>query len=136
MDTANIVIFITMFVCNFKYALGDIGTASSYDPPYTPTKCNGDQADQFPSGNLFVSVSEGLWDNGAACGRRYRLKCLSGSNKPCKDGTIDVRVVDFCSKSRSSSRPCPSSTILLSNDAFSAISKSPRAKINVEYVQI
>ncbi|XP_071719594.1 EG45-like domain containing protein 2 [Rutidosis leptorrhynchoides] len=114
---------------NFNYALGDIGTASSYDPPYTPTKCNGNQQDQFPSGNLFVSVSEGLWDNGAACGRRYRLKCLSGNNKPCKDGTIDVKVVDFCSK-----RPCPS-TMLLSNDAFSAISKSQRTKINVEYVE-
>ncbi|XP_071688519.1 EG45-like domain containing protein 2 [Rutidosis leptorrhynchoides] len=114
---------------NVKYAWGDIGTASSYNPPYTPTKCNGNQQDQFPSGNLFVSVSEGLWDNGAACGRRYRLKCLSGNNKPCKDRTIDVRVVDFCSR-----RPCPS-TMVLSNDAFSAISKSQRGKINVEYVE-
>ncbi|KAJ0541368.1 putative rlpA-like protein, double-psi beta-barrel [Helianthus annuus] len=112
-----------------KYALGDVGTATSYDPPYTPTRCNGNQADQFPSGNLFISVSEGLWDNGAACGRRYRLKCLSGSRKPCRDGTIDVRVVDYCSKS-----PCPS-TIVLSNDAFSAISKSQGGKVNVEYVQ-
>lgn len=76
-----------------------------------------------------MSVSEGLWDNGAACGRRYRLKCLSGNNKPCRDGTIDVKVVDFCSK-----RPCPS-TIVLSNDAFSAISKSQREKINVEYIE-
>ncbi|PWA77040.1 rlpA-like double-psi beta-barrel domain-containing protein [Artemisia annua] len=114
---------------SFKYTLGDIGTATSYNPPYTPTKCNGNQPDQFPSGNLFVSVSEGLWDNGAACGRRYRLKCLSGHNKPCKDGTIDVKVVDFCSR-----RPCPS-TIVLSNDAFSAISKSQGGKINIEYVQ-
>jgi len=93
------------------------------------TKCNGNRQDQFPPGNLFVSVSEGLWDNGAACGRRYRLRCLSGNNKPCKDGTIDVRVVDFCRKS-----PCPS-TILLSNDAFSSVSYSPSAKINVEYIQ-
>ncbi|KAD3337731.1 hypothetical protein E3N88_33251 [Mikania micrantha] len=113
-----------------KNALGDVGTATSYDPPYTPTRCNGNEVDQFPSGNLFISVSEGLWDNGAACGRRYRLKCLSGTRKPCREGTIDVRVVDHCSKT-----PCPS-TILLSNDAFSAISKSQSAKINVEYVQL
>lgn len=93
------------------------------------TKCNGNRQDQFPPGNLFVAVNEGLWDNGAACGRRYRLRCLSGNNRPCKDGTIDVRVVDFCQKS-----PCPS-TILLSNDAFSAISRSANAKINVEYIQ-
>ncbi|KAJ6361369.1 hypothetical protein OIU78_001916 [Salix suchowensis] len=110
--------------------LGDIGTATSYEPPYLPTKCNGNREDQFPPGNLFVSVSEGLWDNGAACGRRYRLRCLSGNNKPCKDGTVDVRVVDLCRKS-----PCPS-TILLSSDAFSAVSSSPTSKINVEYIQI
>ncbi|KAI4376903.1 hypothetical protein MLD38_014610 [Melastoma candidum] len=67
---------------------------------------------------------------GAACGRRYRLKCLSGSNKPCKDGTVDVTVVDYCPKS-----PCPS-TILLSSDAFGAISRSPQAKINAEYILI
>ncbi|KAI3677348.1 hypothetical protein L1987_86973 [Smallanthus sonchifolius] len=166
----RVVIIMGLFVfVGVKYALADVGTATSYDPPYTrkyvdvcililfkitcfvnsndtkpfdtnsthealylnvATRCNGNQADQFPSGNLFISVSEGLWDNGAACGRRYRLKCLSGSRKPCKDGTIDVRVVDYCSKT-----PCPS-TIVLSNDAFSAISKSQRGKINVEYVQI
>ncbi|KAJ9692635.1 hypothetical protein PVL29_011622 [Vitis rotundifolia] len=108
---------------------GDIGTAKSYNPPYTPTRCNGNRQDQFPPGNLFVSVSEGLWDNGAACGRRYRLRCLSGAKKPCKDGTVDVKVVDFCSV-----RPCPS-TLLLSNDAFAAISHSPSMKINVEYIQ-
>ncbi|KAL1552282.1 EG45-like domain containing protein 2 [Salvia divinorum] len=108
---------------------GDIGTASSYNPPYTPTRCNGNRADQFPSDNLFVQVSEGLWDNGAACGRRYRLRCLSGSNRPCKAGTVDVRVVDFCTR-----RPCPS-TIVMSTDAFTAVSKSPDAKINIEFSQ-
>ncbi|PIN21609.1 hypothetical protein CDL12_05688 [Handroanthus impetiginosus] len=108
---------------------GDIGTASSYGPPYIPTKCGGNRQDQFPAGNLFGAVSEGLWDNGAACGRRYRLRCLSGNNKPCKDGTVDVKVVDFCSR-----RPCPS-TILLSKDAFATVSNSPNAKINIEYIQ-
>ena len=93
------------------------------------TRCYGSRQDQFPPGNLFIAVSEGLWDNGAACGRRYRLRCLSGNNRPCKDGTIDVKVVDYCTKS-----PCPS-TILMSNDAFSALSRSPDAKINIEYIQ-
>ncbi|KAL3746594.1 hypothetical protein ACJRO7_015540 [Eucalyptus globulus] len=83
------------------------------------TRCNGYKADQFPPENLFVAVSEGLWDNGAACGRRYRLWCLSGSNRLCKDGTS----------------LCPS-TILLSTNGFSTISESPSAKINAEYIQI
>ena len=93
------------------------------------TKCNGNREDQFPPGNLFVAVSEGLWDNGAACGRRYRLRCLSGNRRPCKGGTVDVKVVDFCPKS-----PCPS-TILMSTDAFAAISRSSDDKINVEFIQ-
>ncbi|KAF2287218.1 hypothetical protein GH714_039368 [Hevea brasiliensis] len=114
-----------------SHVLGDIGTATSYDPPYIPTRCYGNRGDQFPPGNLFVAVSVGLWDNGAACGRRYRLRCLSGNDKPCKEGSvIDVKVVDYCPKS-----PCPS-TILLSNDAFSAVSRSSTARINVEYIQI
>lgn len=97
---------------------------------FAATRCNGNRGDQFPAGNLFVAVSEGLWDNGAACGRRYRLRCMSGSGRrPCKGGTIDVRVVDYCRK-----RPCPS-TIALSSDAFSEISRSPNAKINIEYIQ-
>ncbi|GFP95799.1 eg45-like domain containing protein 2, partial [Phtheirospermum japonicum] len=97
------------------------------------TKCNGNRQDQFPDGNLFVAVSKGLWDNGAACGRRYRMRCLSGNNKPCNniDATIDVRVVDFCKPRR---KPCPS-TVVLSTDAFAALSRSPRAKINIEYVR-
>ncbi|XWS16978.1 hypothetical protein CRYUN_Cryun33cG0028000 [Craigia yunnanensis] len=113
-----------------SFVLGDIGTAASYAPPYLPTKCNGNREDQFPPGNLFVAVSEGLWDNGAACGRRYRLRCLSGNRRPCKGGTVDVKVVDFCPKS-----PCPS-TILMSTDAFAAISRSSGDKINVEFIQI
>lgn len=157
----TIAIILHIISCEMIIVLGDIGTASSYHPPYTreytrllhltlqnrligsctfywlnlvlkccaATRCNGNRQDQFPSGNLFVQVSEGLWDNGAACGRRYRLRCLSGSNRPCKEGTVDVRVVDFCTK-----RPCPS-TIVMSSDAFAAVSRSPDAKINIEFIQ-
>ncbi|KAK9280697.1 hypothetical protein L1049_014395 [Liquidambar formosana] len=123
-------IVLSLFCKEVSLVLGDIGTANSYNPPYIPTKCNGNRQDQFPPGNLFVAVSEGLWDNGAACGRRYRLRCLSGTNKPCKEGTIDVKVVDFCPKS-----PCPA-TLLMSTDAFAAISRTPGAKVNVEYIQV
>ncbi|PIA93880.1 EG45-like domain containing protein 2, partial [Cercospora beticola] len=108
-------------------ALADIGTAVSYDLLYTPTRCYQNDPGQFPSGNLFISVSEGLWDNGAACGRRCRLKCISGQNKPCVGSTIDVRVLDYC-------EACPA-TMKLSNDAFAQIA-SPGGGINVEYMQI
>ncbi|WMV42072.1 hypothetical protein MTR67_035457 [Solanum verrucosum] len=130
MRIVNIGVMMSLLLLEVSLVLGDIGTATSYHPPYIPTRCNGNRADQFPSGNLFVAVSEGLWDNGAACGRRYRLRCLSGSGyRPCKGGTIDVRVVDYCTK-----RPCPS-TIALSADAFSQTSPTPKSKINIEYIQ-
>ncbi|KAJ1410966.1 RlpA-like protein, double-psi beta-barrel domain [Sesbania bispinosa] len=109
---------------------GDVGTASSYGPPYIPTACEGNRREQFPPGNLFVAVNEGLWDNGAACGRRYRVRCVSGNNRPCKGGSIDVKVVDTCGSSSCSN------TLLMSNDAFTAISRFPNAKINIEYTQI
>ncbi|ESR63703.1 hypothetical protein CICLE_v10009837mg [Citrus x clementina] len=132
-------IILSLLSTELSFVFADIGTATAYHPPYllmffffflhAATRCNGNRQDQFPPGNLFVAVGEGLWDNGAACGRRYRMRCISGNNKPCKGSTIDVKVVDFCRTS-----PCPS-TIVLSNDAFQAISRVD-AKINVEYVQI
>ncbi|KAI3845973.1 hypothetical protein MKW92_012381 [Papaver armeniacum] len=109
--------------------VGDVGTATSYDPPYLPTKCNGYSQQQFPEGGLFAAASNGLWDNGAACGRRYRIRCISGPNRPCKDGTIVVQIVDACR-----SKSCPS-TLVLSNKAFDAISRNSDTKINMEYAQ-
>ncbi|OMO61699.1 hypothetical protein CCACVL1_23313 [Corchorus capsularis] len=92
------------------------------------TKCDGFNEDQFPPGGLFAAVSDGLWDNGASCGRKYRLRCISGPKRPCKVKSIVVEVVDLCSKD-----PCPA-TLQLSNKAFDAISKID-AKVNVEYAQ-
>ncbi|KAM3711450.1 hypothetical protein ACJW30_01G109600 [Castanea mollissima] len=99
-------------------ALGDVGTARYYGPPYLPTKCYGDDQDQFPSDGHFAAVSNGIWDNGAACGRRYRMRCIIGE------------VVDFCRYN-----PCRA-TMALPFKAFAAIS-IPRygVRINVEYAQ-
>ncbi|KAE8705104.1 O-fucosyltransferase family protein isoform 1 [Hibiscus syriacus] len=109
MTVLLLAILVTAMISKEAYLVyGDIGTASYYNPPYIPTKCDGNREEQFPPGNLFVVVSEGLWDNGAACGRRYRLRCLSGPKRPCKQRTIDVKMVDFCPFT-----PCPS-TIMLS----------------------
>ncbi|KAG8636323.1 hypothetical protein MANES_16G120700v8 [Manihot esculenta] len=120
-----------LFLCfQFPATLGDVGTAKSYDPPYLPTKCNGYDQDQFPEGGYFAAASDGLWDNGAACGRKYRMRCISGPRRACNGGSIVVQVVDFCRDS-----PC-SATLMLSNKAFDAVSRIPTAKINVEYIQI
>ncbi|XP_031473273.1 EG45-like domain containing protein 2 [Nymphaea colorata] len=109
---------------------GDVGTASAYYSPYIPTRCWGNDQSRFPANSMFVSVSEVMWDNGAACGRRYRVRCLAGDSRPCKAGYVDVVVVDACRR-----YPC-SSTLLLSADAFGAISRIPSQRISVEYIQI
>nr|GFB61894.1 hypothetical protein [Tanacetum cinerariifolium] len=74
----------------------EVGTASMYNPPYTPTACYGNDASQFPSSNLFAAAGEGIWDNGAACGRQYLVKCISAViPRTCILGqTIQVRIVD------------------------------------------
>lgn len=79
---------------------------------------------------MFAAVSTALWDDGAACGRNYIVRCLSGTgDRPCKQGNIVVQVVDKCPQN-----PCHA-TLLLSKDAFNALSRSPTAKLNVEYAQ-
>ncbi|KAH7681606.1 Barwin-like endoglucanases protein, partial [Dioscorea alata] len=117
------------FVTSLILVNGDVGTATSYGPPYLPTTCPGYSKDDLPEGGLFAAASSGIWDNGAACGRRYKLRCLSGLKRPCKDASIVVEVVDLCK-----TNPC-SATLLLSNEAFDLVSKTSSTKINIEYSQ-
>ncbi|XP_048439499.1 EG45-like domain containing protein [Pyrus x bretschneideri] len=130
-SSKTLMLMVLSFFCTeLRLVSGDLGTATAYGPPYMPTKCFGSRPDQFPPMYLFVAVSEGLWDGGSACGRLYKIRCLSGPNMPCKGGaTVEVKVVDHCRQS-----PCPS-TIAMSTDAFAAISHSPSTQINIEFIQ-
>ncbi|KAJ9702461.1 hypothetical protein PVL29_004278 [Vitis rotundifolia] len=64
------------------------------------TACYGNDVSKFPSNNLFASAGDGIWDNGAACGREYFVKCLSAQTPgTCKAGQIiKVKVVDRASR--------------------------------------
>ncbi|KAK9274168.1 hypothetical protein L1049_018982 [Liquidambar formosana] len=115
----------------------DVGTAAQYSPPYIPTACYGNDASQFPSSNLFATAGEGIWDNGAACGRQYLVQCISASvPRTCIPGqTIQIRIIDRAVSS--ASRPTTEGvTMVLSNTAFAAIANGSRASINVEYQQV
>ncbi|MGC5887894.1 hypothetical protein [Ralstonia pseudosolanacearum] len=83
-------------------AFADIGSISFYGnnatrPSDLVQGCN-IPAEQVASRNYqVVTVSDGLWDNGAACGRRYRMRCISTPGKhSCTGNTIDVVVVGRC----------------------------------------
>ncbi|XP_015580974.1 EG45-like domain containing protein isoform X1 [Ricinus communis] len=116
---------------------GDVGTASQYSPPYLPTTCYDNDASQFPPNNLFAAAGDGIWDNGASCGREYLVRCISasvaGSCQP--DQTIQVKIVDYAF-----STPIPPSasgtTIILSETAFGIIANSSATSINIEFQQV
>ncbi|XP_059635046.1 EG45-like domain containing protein [Cornus florida] len=116
---------------------GDVGTTARYSPPYLPTACYGNDPSQFPSSNLFAAAGDGIWDNGAACGRQYLVRCISASQPgTCvPDKTIQIRIVDYALSSPSppSARP---TTMLLSETAFGTIANSSVPLINIEFQQL
>ncbi|XP_073020615.1 EG45-like domain containing protein [Primulina eburnea] len=117
----------------------DVGTASVYYQPYTPTACYGDDFSQFPTSGLFAAVGEGLWDNSAACGRQYLVRCISAVDPgTCIPGSqIQIKIVDRAETSVS--RPSFDGTgLVLSNVAFEALANPiPYVDyLNVEFLQI
>ncbi|CAL1375112.1 unnamed protein product [Linum trigynum] len=121
----------------FRLSSADIGTASHYRAPYLPTACYGNEAAQFPSSNLFAAAGEGVWDNGASCGRQYVVRCISAvAPRTCIPGqTIRVRVVDRALSSVT--RPSRGgTTLVLSTSAFAAIANGSPGAINIEYQQV
>ncbi|KAL5976996.1 hypothetical protein ACLOJK_021334 [Asimina triloba] len=129
-----------LFLCLFVFlrlSRADVGTATYYNPPYVPaTACYGRDESAFPANKLFAAASDGIWDNGAACGREYEVRCLSGPlRQACQVGTtIQVTVVDYMETSVS--RPArPGSTLALSVNAFAMITNTsvPSQVVNVEF---
>ncbi|EXB76280.1 hypothetical protein L484_025638 [Morus notabilis] len=120
----------------FRTSKGDVGSAAQYSPPYLPTNCYGAESSQFPTSNLFAAAGEGIWDNGASCGRQYQVRCISAARPgTCvPDMTILIKIVDYAGTLVSS----PSSagtTMILSQTAFGAIANSTAASINIEFQQ-
>lgn len=98
--------------------------------------CYGSDATQFPPDGMFTAVGEGVWDNGASCGRMYAVRCLSSAVPgACSGGgTIQVKVVDRASMLNS----MPSrngTTLALSAAAFQMIADKSAEAINIEFIQ-
>ncbi|CAK9176824.1 unnamed protein product [Ilex paraguariensis] len=88
----------------------------------------------FPTqriGGLDVAgASDVLWNNRAACGRRYRVRCIGATNlapRPCKITTVDVTIIDYCLRCNG--------TVNLSRDAFSKIANLDAGNIRIKYNQ-
>ncbi|KAL8237026.1 hypothetical protein R6Q59_018107 [Mikania micrantha] len=116
---------------------GEVGTAAQYSPPFLPTACYGQDPDQFPSSNLFAAAGDGIWDNGAACGRQYLVKCISAEDQETcvPDQVIQVRIVDFA-LTTVSSPTYDGTTMVLSDTAFETIANFTADSINIEFQRI
>ena len=103
---------------------------------YLATTCYGSDSSQFPSSNLFAAAGDGIWDNGASCGRQYQVRCISAA-KPgtcIPDKTILIKIVDYAG-SLVSNPSAPGTTMVLSQTGFTAIANSTALSINIEFQQ-
>lgn len=103
---------------------------------HAATACYGDDQNQFPSSNLFAAAGDGIWDNGASCGRQYLVRCISASRLgTCvTDQTIQVKIVDYAPTAKSQPS-AQSTTLVLSETAFAGITNIPVDSINIEFQQ-
>ncbi|KAA8522798.1 hypothetical protein F0562_009221 [Nyssa sinensis] len=123
-----LIIVVGIVICLTSVAFADQGTATYYAPPYIPSACYSRQ----DNGIMVAGASDGIWNNRAACGTNYRVKCIGAANTaphPCKDGeSVVVKIVDYCDRCNG--------TINLSQDAFAKISNPDIGKIRVQYDRV
>ncbi|XP_062079760.1 EG45-like domain containing protein [Humulus lupulus] len=127
MEMRVLVVCVGMLICQFLVAFAHKGTATFYTPPYTLSACNGKKEE----GVLIAAASEAMWDDKAACGRRYRVRCIGATNhdgNPCRGGSVVVKIVDFCPSG------CQG-TIDLSQEAFAMIADPDAGKIKIKFTQ-
>ncbi|XP_010926571.1 EG45-like domain containing protein [Elaeis guineensis] len=105
------------------------GTATYYTQ-YVPSSCYGYEDE----GTMIAAASDAIWDNRAACGRMYSVRCTGATNEgvphPCKDTSVVVKIVDYCPP------PGCRATIDLSQEAFAAIADLNAGKIDIDYTQV
>jgi expansin (peptidoglycan-binding protein) len=107
---------------------GSTGKASYYTAPYVPSACYGYDPNQFPNNQYFAAAGDGnpnIWNNGANCGRNYRIQCQGNG---CRGGPITIKVVDRCPNGCSGGRAFD-----LSEAAFSALANPSVGVISISY---
>ncbi|XP_008457905.1 EG45-like domain containing protein 2 [Cucumis melo] len=121
------------------FSHGDVGTAAKYPPPYSPTACFGGDLSQFPTNNMFAAAADGIWENGAACGRQYFVRCFSASEpEACvADQTVQITIVDHI-ESIVSTPTARGTTMALSSTAYKAIVNTSATVqfVTIEFLQV
>lgn len=79
-------------------------------------------------GVMIAAAGDAIWNNGAACGKFFTVKCTGPRNPvphPCTGASVTVKIVDHCPG-------CPSS-LDLSKEAFTKIANPVAGVINIDY---
>ncbi|XP_057787763.1 EG45-like domain containing protein isoform X2 [Salvia miltiorrhiza] len=101
------------------------GTATYYSP-IVPSSCYGFE----DRGTMVAAANPALFNNRAACGQRYTVRCTGPTNQgvpqPCRNGPITVTIVDLCPG-------CAADQIDLSEQAFNAIADPNAGRILIDY---
>ncbi|KAI3444104.1 hypothetical protein Pfo_000769 [Paulownia fortunei] len=118
MAIGRVIIFALVAASLISIASAIPGTATFYTT-YIPSACFGFQ-DQ---GTMIAAANPALYNNGAACGRSYRVRC-TGAN--CRNGEVTVRIVDLCPG-------CGPNQLDLSREAFSIIADPNAGRIQIDY---
>ncbi|XP_051120408.1 putative EG45-like domain containing protein 1 [Andrographis paniculata] len=104
-------------------ALATPGTATFYTN-YVPSACYGSEGE----GVMIAAASDPLWENGAICGKTFKVTCTGPTNPvphPCTGKSVVVRIVDHC--------PGCGGTLDLSNEAFATIANPVAGIIKIDY---
>ncbi|XP_047326835.1 putative EG45-like domain containing protein 1 [Impatiens glandulifera] len=99
------------------------GTATFYRQ-YTPSACYKNQQ----QGVMIAAASDPLWNNGAICGKMFRVNCTGPTNPvphPCTGESVTVKIVDHC--------PGCGGTLDLSQEAFAKIANPVAGIIKIDY---
>ncbi|KAK4415225.1 EG45-like domain containing protein [Sesamum alatum] len=101
------------------------GSATFYTL-YLPSACYGFEDHD----TMIAAANSALFNNGAACGRSYRVRCTGPTNNgvlnPCRNDEITVRIVDGC-------LGCGADQLDLSREAFSMIADPNAGRILIDY---
>ncbi|KAL0453802.1 UNVERIFIED_CONTAM: EG45-like domain containing protein [Sesamum latifolium] len=101
-------------------------TINGRRPMFAASACYGFE----DRGTMIAAANPALYNNGAACGRRYRVRCTGPTNQgipqPCRNGEITVTIVDLCPG-------CGADQLDLSQQAFSMIADPNAGRIRIDY---
>ncbi|CAN1223128.1 Putative EG45-like domain containing protein 1 [Linum grandiflorum] len=121
------VVMVAMAATLASIATANSGIATFYTR-YTPSACYGNQ----DKGVWIAAAGPALWNNGAVCGKKFRVKCTGPRNPvphPCTGKEVVVMITDHCAGG------CPS-TLDLSKEAFATIANPVAGIINIEYTPV